>query len=322
MAANDIDSSATPVVPGSDGVKKKTRLNPARRKSAKARLEASEPVPEPPLPTSTTAPAATVPGATQPVKQNNKSMTPTIPNNQLSKQVSKPATVQRQNTESAATIKKPTLQRAMTAPEPANNKNRSLGFKAPAIVTGGLVGCAAGAAILLGVGMWYDFSGAESAILTAKAAKLCVDNLTEELITSLKAGTYSGDEALDMLRRTTLAYASTIPEGAPFVEKVFLEIDTVRKQRGREIDRTVADTYTELSKAGLRGAKSDEMRSIVIGQLMKLSSFASRATQDVVTRNPKLRPYRDDVSRSLQGAPKSKTPTVRVNMAVRQKQAM
>jgi hypothetical protein len=147
-----------------------------------------------------------------------------------------------------------------------------------------------------------------------------VDNLTEELITSLKAGTYSGDEALDMLRRTTLAYASTIPEGAPFVETVFREIDMVRKQRGREIDKVVAETYTELSKAGVRGANSTQIRSIVVGQLMKLSSFASKATQDVVTRNPKLRPYRDEVSKSLQGPPQTKTPTVRVNMAVRQKQ--
>jgi hypothetical protein len=254
------------------------------------------------------------------VKQNNKSTAPATQNNQLKKQASKPAILPRQNTEAVATLKKPTLQRAITAPEPAHNKTRSLGFKAPAIVTGGLVGCAAGAAILLGVGMWYDFSGAESAILTAKAAKLCVDNLTEELITSLKAGTYSGDEALDMLRRTTLAYASTIPEGAPFVERVFREIDMVRKQRGREIDKVVADTYTELSKAGVRGANSTEIRSIVVGQLMKLSSFASKATQDVVTRNPKLRPYRDEVSKSLQGPPKTKTPTVRVNMAVRQRQ--
>ena len=191
--------------------------------------------------------------------------------------------------------------------------------KAPAIVTGGLVGCAAGAAILLGVGMWYDFSGVESAILTAKSAKLCVDNLTEELITSLKAGTYSGDEALDMLRRTTLAYASTIPEGAPFVERIFREIDMVRKQRGREIDKVVAETYAELSKAGLRGATSAEMRSIVVGQLTKLSQFASKATQDVITRNPKLRPYRDEAIRGLDRPPTTRTPTVRVNMAVRQK---
>lgn len=189
-------------------------------------------------------------------------------------------------------------------------------------MTGGLVGCAAGAAVLLGVQLWYDFAGAESAILAAKSARLSMDNLTDELITSLKAGTYSADEALDMLRRTTLAYASTIPEGAPFVERIFREIDTVRKQRGREVDKVVAETYALLARAGKQGASSIEMRDVVIKQLLKLSSFASNATQDVVARNPKLRPFTEEAARSLRGPRETGTPTVRVNMAVRQKQAI
>jgi len=53
--------------------------------------------------------------------------------------------------------------------------------------------------------------------------------------------------------------------------------------------------------------------------MMKLSNFASKATQDVVARNPKLRPFRDETMKSLQGPPETKVPTVRVNMAVRQK---
>ena len=169
------------------------------------------------------------------------------------------------------------------------------------------------------MGLWYDFSGAESAILAAKSAKICVDNLAEELIASLKTGTYSTDEALDMLRRTTLAYASTIPEGAPFVERVFREIDMVRKQRGREVDRVVAETYSLLQQAGKKGASPLDMRTIVVKQLMKLSSFASHATKDIVTRNPELRPVRQGVVRSLSETPESKVPTVKVNMAVRQK---
>jgi len=224
----------------------------------------------------------------------------------------------KQNPQPAPASQKPSLTRTKTAPE-SGSKAKTLALTTPALVTGGLVGCAAGAAILLGVGIWYDFSGAESAILAARAAKLCVDNLSEEIITSLKSGTYSSDEALDMLRRTTLAYASTIPEGAPFVERIFREIDMVRKQRGREIDKVVVETYAQLAKAGIKGASPAEMRSIVFGQMMKLSNFASKATQDVVARNPKLRPFRDETMKSLQGPPETKVPTVRVNMAVRQK---
>ena len=175
---------------------------------------------------------------------------------------------------------------------------------------------------MLGVQLWYDFAGAENAVLAAKSARLSVDTLTDELITSLKGGTYSADEALDMLRRTTLAYASTIPGGTPFVERIFREIDMVRKQRGREVDQVVAETYALLTKAGARGATSADMRDVVIKQLLKLSSFASNATQDVVARNPKLRPFQDEIVRSVRGSVTTGTPTIKVNMAVRQKQTM
>lgn len=239
----------------------------------------------------------------------------------MSRQKTEPPPLPKQRAPSTTKETTPKLARTVTAP-PTTKQAGTLALKGPALVTGGLVGCAAGAAVLLGVQLWYDFAGAESAILAAKAARLSMDNLTDELITSLKAGTYSADEALDMLRRTTLAYASTIPEGAPFVERIFREIDTVRKQRGREVDKVVAETYSELAKAGKRGASEVEMRDVVIRQLMKLSSFASNATQDVVARNPKLRPFRDETVRVLQGPKESGTPTVRVNMAVRQKQAI
>ena len=307
---------ATPVTEATsvDGTtsKKKTRLNPARRKAAKAKAEAD-------------ADASKVQGQTTVTAEDaSPSRQPEKPNPPIRSKSSPvlPPPLSRQKTEPLPTTRKPHLERTITAPTSHSSKSKALALTAPAIVTGGLVGCAAGAAILLGVGIWYDFSGAESAILTAKAAKLCVDNLTEELITSLKAGTYSADEALDMLRRTTLAYASTIPEGAPFVERIFREIDMVRKQRGREVDKVVAETYAELSKAGVRGATSAEMRTIVVRQLMKLSNFASKATQDVVARNPKLRPYRDEAAKSLNGPKQMGVPTVRVNMAVRQKQTV
>lgn len=319
-------STATPdpsaVQTDADVPKKRMRLNPARRKAAKAKAEVEA--------QKTTVVAAKETGNQQLLAQ--KSLVKSIQPNAAKAKPPAPTPLQRQNTEPPTTNQKqlvvkslpepkPGLTRTKTAPPSTSSPKTTLALTAPALVTGGLVGCAAGAAILLGVGIWYDFSGAEQAILAARAAKLCVDNLAEEIIASLKAGTYSADEALDMLRRTTLAYASTIPEGAPFVERVFREIDTVRKQRGREIDKVVAETYGELQKAGRRGASSAEMRTIVVGQLMKLSSFASRATQDIVTRNPTLKPYREGASKALQGPPESKVPTVRLNMAVRQKQS-
>jgi hypothetical protein len=205
--------------------------------------------------------------------------------------------------------------------KPPESKSKALALAGPALTTGGLMGCAASAAILLGVHLWHDFSGPDQAILAARSAKLCIDNFTEELIASQNAGTYSADEALDMLRRTTLAYASAIPGGPPLFEQVFQEVDMVRKQRGREVDKVLAEAHQELTRASRRGATPVECRDIVINSFLKLSGFVSRSAQDVVTRNPKLTTYRDGATESLQGPPTRKVPTIRVNMAVRQKQS-
>lgn len=174
----------------------------------------------------------------------------------------------------------------------------------------------------MAVHVWYDFAGVKAAIATARAARLCVDNLSEELITSLNAGTYSTDEALDMLRRTTLAYASTIPGGGGLVERIFREIGAVRQSRGAEVDKVLAGAYEELRAAGDKGLSAVETRDIVLRHLVRLSFFASRATQDVLTRNPRLKPLRDGAVKALKEPPREKVPTTKVNLVVKHKQAV
>ncbi|KAM3414234.1 hypothetical protein BST61_g10891 [Cercospora zeina] len=202
--------------------------------------------------------------------------------------------------------------------KPQNNA-APLALAALAVVTGGLLGCAAGAAVILGAGIWKNFAGVDNAILTARTAKLCVDNLVAEIITSLKAGTYNAPEALDMLRRTTLAYASSIPGGAPLVERIFREVDMVRRQRGAEVDKVLGEAYLEIGRAQKKGASADELQTVVLRQMMKLSAFATSASQDVLARNPEWRPYWDEARKALKGAPEGKVPTVKVNMAIKQK---
>jgi hypothetical protein len=184
-------------------------------------------------------------------------------------------------------------------------------------LTGGLIGCAAGAAILMAVHVWYDFAGVKAAIATARAARMCVDNLSEELITSLSVGTYSTDEALDILRRTTLAYASMIPDGGPVIERIFCEISLVRQTRGADVGKVLAGAYEELRAAGDKGLSAVETRNIVLKHLVKLSLFASQATQDVLTRNPRLKPLRDGAVHALKEPPRDKVPTTKVNLVVK-----
>lgn len=303
--------------------KKRPRLNPARRKSAKAQADAQNVA-------SGLSPLNVNQAQNQARKSRDEATSEQSKSSTGAQTGAKPATQQKPESvppkqQVTALIKPPLTRNANSKPNNGNAKNDDkagpLALAAPAMVTGGLAGCAAGAAVILGAGLWNRFGGADSAILAARTAKLCLDNLIEEIITSLKTGTYSAPEALDMLRRTTLAYASTIPGGAPFVERLFREIDMVRRQRGREVDKVIAEAYTDLSKAGKRGASTAELHAIVMRNLAKLSTFAERATQDIVARNPNLNPYRERAAKALQPPPKSKVPTVKLNMAVQHKPA-
>lgn len=149
----------------------------------------------------------------------------------------------------------------------------------------------AGAAVLLGSGLWSQLAGVDAAILAARTSKMVTNNIVDEGITSLKAGTYNAPEALDMVRRTTLAYAGAIPGGVPFVERLFREVDVVRRKRGGDVDRALAETRGKLASARKRGASAAEMHVVVLRQMAKLSAFTSDATQDIVARNPRLKQY-------------------------------
>lgn len=330
-----IDTAATPANPQPPNAtpnNKKPRKNPARRKADRAASntnlnqpketttssKGSTVVPSP-LARQTSAPSVVNRPTIQGRKSSIASSTPTAPptstvaisqtpNNSTAtraKQQPKPSTP-------ITTPPRPSLRRSHTT-------SSSLSFNAPALVTGGLIGCAAGAAILMAVHVWYDFAGVKAAIATARAARICVDNLSEELITSLSVGTYSTDEALDILWRTTLAYASMIPDGAPVVERIFREIGLVRQSRGAEVDRVLAGAFEELRAAGDKGLSAVETRNVVLKHLVKLSLFASRATQDVLTRNPRLKPLRDGAVRALKEPPRDRVPTAKVNLVVKHK---
>lgn len=309
MAATAAGSASTPA----ESAKKKSRLNPARRKSAKTksaveveRSSAKDGASQLVSGSGTKSNASAAKTSTLPLKdQPSATAKKSEPQAGIAKRTPAPGSNSGRKGDKSGRAK--------------NGQAKALAVASPAMVTGGLVGCAAGAAVILGAGFWKNMAGVDSAILTARTAKLCMDNLIEEVITSLKAGTYSAPEAIDMLRRTTLAYASTIPGGAPFVECLFQEVEMVRKQRGQEVDKVLAEASTELVKAGQRGATAAEVHTLVCKQLVRLSTFASNATRDVLARNPNFKPYMVSAQKTLRPPPTPKVPTVKLNMAVKHK---
>ena len=329
----DAAATAAKLQPSDTTTNKKPRKNPARRKADRANSITN--VNRPKDTTTSTKGATTVPtsltrqasapsvlsdvnGKTPPLKDKKSSIASPVPTVPPKSAI---AISQKSNGSTAGQAKqqKPVTSPARPSLRRSYTTSSSLAFNAPALVTGGLIGCAAGAAILMAVHVWYDFAGVKAAIATARAARICVDNLSEELITSLSVGTYSTDEALDILRRTTLAYASMIPDGGPVVERIFREISLVRQSRGADVDRVLAGAYEELRDAGNKGLSAVETRNIVLKHLVKLSLFASRATQDVLTRNPRLKPLRDGAVKALRELPRDRVPTTKVNLVVKHK---
>lgn len=290
---------------------KRARLNPARRKAAKAK-SAEQSTKRSPSDTEVGAKCSSLQDlglrleTTKPVSSQAK-VSQAASASQSGIQKLSASKTQLQHGQIATIQSKNDKPRHSDTPRGSNVA--TLGT--PAFVTGGLLGCAAGAAIVLGASLWRQIDGADSAILAARTSKMVVNNLIDEVIASIKAGTYNAPEALDVLRRTTLVYASTIPGGAAFVEHLFREIDVVRKQRGGEVDRALAETCNELANVRKMGASASETHVTVLRQLAKLSTFTSNATRDVLARNPGLRPF-------LPVAEKQKVPTLNVNLHIKQ----
>ncbi|EME42567.1 hypothetical protein DOTSEDRAFT_175747 [Dothistroma septosporum NZE10] len=303
---------------------KRPRLNPARRKSAKAKEHSqtarNEPGAKPRNQVNaaqakdleTIAKTITKPPGLLATKQNTNSIS--LSSNTGSKALSAPAL-------GSPSQKSQKSTKEATVPPPGadgEKKSVTLVLAAPAF---GTEVCAAGAAVLLGSGLLKNAVGVDTAVLAARSAKAALKNLIDDSITSMKAGTYSSVDALDMLRRTPLTYAILVPGRAHFVERVFREIELVGKQRGRDVDRVVAEGIAELSAASKRGAGADELQSITLSNLVKLSDFSGVATQDIVARNPHLSPYRHRATKALRAPLQLKTPTVKLNVSIKQKQA-
>ncbi|KJX96781.1 hypothetical protein TI39_contig601g00005 [Zymoseptoria brevis] len=287
--------------------KKKNRPNPARRKASHVKgLDVKATSDDQPKSNSVPPTKAAISSQQLPSTTTVQSRAPTV--------ASKPAAKKPRLKQTPKTI--PGVKSSTVTSKPPISPTPSALMATPAVdTTSGLIGCAASAFTLLGAGLWRDIAGPSAAILSVRTAKLCFDNFSDELIAHLHAGTYNAPEALDILRRTTLVYASAIPGGAAFVERMFREVEMVRVQRRVEVDRVVAEACRELATAERGRASEGEVGTVVGRQLVRLSEVASGATRDVLERNPALM---KEFRRTIGAAPERKVPTVKCNMVVRQ----
>ena len=156
-------------------------------------------------------------------------------------------------------------------------------------VTGGLVGGTVALAVAYG---WYQFSGAKSALQTAKQAKSYIDSGVDSFKVKFEEKTPDTNQAIQTLKETAQKYASFVPGGRGYVDSAFNDLESIRQKHGGEVDQIVSETYSELrdaSKKGMSMETAGEIWNILTKRIEQLSSLAGDAAEDILEHHPKLK---------------------------------
>lgn len=94
------------------------------------------------------------------------------------------------------------------------------------------------------------------------------------------------------MKSTAYKYASFVPGGREYVDKVFKDVEIIRQKHGDEVDNIVKDAYSELrsaSKNGINLETASQMWFVITTYLSKLASLSVDAGQDILNNHPQLK---------------------------------
>jgi len=177
-------------------------------------------------------------------------------------------------------------------------------------------GAAGGLAVLLGGFAWYHFSGTRQVVNTARGALNKAQELKDKVKDSASDPAGSAASTVTYLRSAT---ATLIPGSAPFLGKVFDQIEQISKEHGDEAKKIFDETYKDFEKLAKGGSLDAQTASKAIEILQKrvqeLQELAGAVGGDAYTKlvadNPKLKdqisePY--DKLKEVVGKAKEKKP--------------
>ncbi|KAH0848053.1 hypothetical protein AYO21_03584 [Fonsecaea monophora] len=150
---------------------------------------------------------------------------------------------------------------------------------------GGLAG--GSFAFVLGY-MWYQFSGAKTAMNTIHSTKTYVDD-------TFKKATQNAPEpnqAIQWLKETVQSYTRMIPGASKYVDSAFEDVDKVREKHGDEVDKIVNDTYRKLKDVTKKGFSMEagvQAWEIIEDCFKRIGSLAASAGQDILDNHPQLK---------------------------------
>jgi len=145
---------------------------------------------------------------------------------------------------------------------------------------------------LVGFYIMYQLSGAATAANTARQVKSYVDGAGSSLKATFQETTPDANEAIEFLRETGNKYARWLPGGREYVDKVFQDIEIIRKRHGNEVDDIVREAYGELRDVSKQGMNLQTMSStwdVLSKHLQRLTSLAGDAAQDILNNHPQLK---------------------------------
>ncbi len=137
---------------------------------------------------------------------------------------------------------------------------------------------------------WYHFSGTRQLVNTAQDGV----KKAQELKETVKDKASDPNETLKYLRS---ASTSLIPGSAPFLGKVFDQIEEISNEHGDEVKNIFEETYNDLEKLSKEGGLDPQTGSKAVDILQKrvkqIQDLAGDAFQKLISENP---PLRDKVS--------------------------
>jgi hypothetical protein len=162
-------------------------------------------------------------------------------------------------------------------------------------------GLAGGLTVLLGGFAWYHFSGTRQLVNTAQEGIKKAQELKETV--KDKAG--DSNETLKYLRS---ASATLIPGSAPFLGKVFDQIEEISNEHGDEVKKIFEETYNDFEKLSKEGVFNSKTPSKAVEILQKrvqqIQDLGGDAFNKLISENPNLQDKLSDQYNNLKDVAK------------------
>ncbi|KAH8093849.1 hypothetical protein BXZ70DRAFT_948141 [Cristinia sonorae] len=153
----------------------------------------------------------------------------------------------------------------------------------PSMASHVAAGVAGGTIVILGGYSYYHFSGAKTAIDTAKATRTYFQQTTQSI---KEKAPKNPNEVISFLRSMSKTYLSVIPGASAYIDTTFDTLDDLQESHGDELNKILTDTYNEVQaivKDSETGADLDTARRLweVLGKrVMELQELSKKAGGD------------------------------------------